>query len=113
MSSKKTENMAVVLDDFSQRALQLQMRVEEVKKLQAEPARKDAFLKMGTCIENLDGALTPSRFLGQTLPGMWTPFPTTSLTHNLPEVNRLVLCVCVCKGYCILYYYIYFVCVCV
>ena len=76
MSSKKTENMAVVLDDFSQRALQLhqmQMRVEEVK-LQADLARKDAFLKMGAFIENLDGALTPSRFLGQTLPGMWMPF---------------------------------------
>ena len=100
------------------------MWVEEVKKLQAEPARKDAFLKMGAFIENLDGELTPSRFLGQTMPGMWMPFskrargpsrlwpfPTTSLTHNLPEVNRVVLCVC--KGYCILYYYIYFVCVCV
>ena len=41
--------MVVVLDDFSQRALQLlqmQVRVEEAK-LETELVKKDAFLKMG------------------------------------------------------------------
>ncbi|KAK8387362.1 hypothetical protein O3P69_018147 [Scylla paramamosain] len=52
MSSKKTGNMAVVLDDFSQRGKELhqkQMKVEEAR-LVTEKAKMDAFLPSDCCL---------------------------------------------------------------